>query len=289
MSILRDNKILIHNVYKRIKQQGTNYIKIGGKANRVHMVVRSKYNRKGMQYDVVGLAVALEFKHCIIKENGNIVSIGIDSTDRDACYLDMRDGFGYTLRELMLNRLFTVDVAANQQLYNEFTYKFTSDYSFNVNNGIRSVDDLKDYIGSSIDTSLWRKISSSKRINGVSVDDLLKTIKGSKYYQNLSNNTDYLINRLEDFFFDSLLSLKDTLGFNRKAGFDNFIPIISFDFSKKGRVKFYTSSNNIIDVSLEDVDIEDMYRAIAVDKMLSSAKVQKDEFTYEQYTVIVGD
>lgn len=287
MSALRDNKVLIHNVYKYVRDRGMAHIRIGGKSNTVPMVIRSKHNRTGTIFDVRGLSVALNLSHCIIKESGNIVSIGIDSQDRDACYLALL-GYGYSLRNFIFNRLFTVDVASNQQLYNEFTYKFTSDYSFNVDNGITSVSDLEDYIGKSIDTSLWKKVSHSRRINLVDVGNILDTIRGSRYCYNLSATTEYLVERLEDFFFDNLISFKDNNGFNRKANFTDFIPIVSFDFSKSGRVKFYSSSGYIIDKTISDIEIKDLYSAIVTEKMFDSVKISKNEFNYEQFTLIIG-
>ena len=286
MSALRDNKVLIHNVYKYIRNRGMAHIRIGGKSNSVPMVIRSKHNRTGTIFDVRGLSVALNLSHCVIKESGDIVSIGIDSQDRDACYLDLF-GYGYTLKEFMFNRLFTVDVASNQQLYNEFT-NFTSNYSFNVDNGITSVSELQDYIGTSINTSLWKKVSHSRRISLVDVGKIADTIKSSRYYHDLSATTGYLVERLEDFFFDNLISFKDNNGFNMKANFTDFIPIVSFDFSKSGKVKFYSSSGYIIDKTISDIEIKDLYSAIVTDKMFDSVKISKNEFNYEQFTLIIG-
>lgn len=286
MSALRDNKVLIHNVYKYIRNRGMAHIRIGGKSNSVPMVIRSKHNRTGTIFDVRGLSVALNLSHCVIKESGDIVSIGIDIQDRDACYLDLW-GYGYTLKDFMFNRLFTVDVASNQQLYNEFT-NFTSDYSFNVDNGIKSVSELQDYIGTSINTSLWKKVSHNRRISLVDVGKIADTIKGSRYYYDLSDTTEYLVERLEEFFFDNLISFKDNNGFNRKANFTDFIPIVSFDFSKSGRVKFYSSSGYIIDKTISDIEIKDLYSAIVTDKMFDSVKISKDELNYEQFTLIIG-
>ena len=287
MSALRDNRILIHNVYKYIRNRGMAHIRIGGKSNTVPMVIRSKHNRTGTIFDVKGLSVALNLSHCVIKENGDIVSIGIDSQDRDACYLDLW-GYGYTLKNFMFNRLFTVDVASNQQLYNEFTYKFTSDYSFNVDNGITSLSKLQDYIGASIDTSTWKKVSHNRRISLVDVGKIVDSIKSSGYCYNLSATTEFLVERLEDFFFDNLISFKDNNGFNRKANFTDFIPIVSFDFSKSGKVKFYSSSGYIIDKTISDIEIKDLYSAIVNEKMFDSVKISKNEFNYEQFTLIIG-
>lgn len=286
MSALRDNKVLIHNVYKYIRNRGMAHIRIGGKSNSVPMVIRSKHNRTGTIFDVRGLSIALNLSHCVIKESGDIVSIGIDSRDRDACYLDLF-GYGYTLKDFMFNRLFTVDVASNQQLYNEFT-NFTSSYSFNVDNGITSVNELHDYIGTSINTSLWKKVSHSRRINLVDVGKILDTIRSSRYSYDLSVTNEYLVERLEDFFFDNLISFKDNNGFNRKANFTDFIPIVSFDFSKSGRVKFYSSSGYIIDKTISDIEIKDLYSAIVTDKMFDGVKISKDELNYEQFTLIIG-
>lgn len=69
MSALRDNKVLIHNVYKYIRNRGMAHIRIGGKSNSVPMVIRSKHNRTGTIFDVKGLSVALNLSHCVIKEN----------------------------------------------------------------------------------------------------------------------------------------------------------------------------------------------------------------------------
>lgn len=286
MSALRDNKVLIHNVYKYIRNRGMAHIRIGGKSNSVPMVIRSKHNRTGTIFDVKGLSVALNLSHCVIKESGDIISIGIDSQDRDACYLDLF-GYGYTLKDFMFNRLFTVDVASNQQLYNEFT-NFTSDYSFNVDNGITSLSKLQDYIGASIDTSTWKKVSHSRRISLVDVGKIVDSIKSSRYCYNLSATTEYLVERLEDFFFDNLISFKDNNGFNRKANFTDFIPIVSFDFSKSGKVKFYSSSGYIIDKTISDIEIKDLYSAIVTEKMFDSVKISKNEFNYEQFTLIIG-
>lgn len=286
MSALRDNKVLIHNVYKYIRNRGMAHIRIGGKSNSVPMVIRSKHNRTGTIFDVRGLSVALNLSHCVIKESGDIVSIGIDSQDRDACYLDLF-GYGYTLKEFMFNRLFTVDVASNQQLYNEFT-NFTSNYSFNVDNGITSVSELQDYIGASIDTSTWKKVSHNRRISLVDVGKILDSIKSSRYSYDLSATTEYLVERLEEFFFDNLISFKDNNGFNRKANFTDFIPIVSFDFSKSGKVKFYSSSGYIIDKTISDIEIKDLYSAIVTEKMFDSVKISKNEFNYEQFTLIIG-
>lgn len=286
MSALRDNKVLIHNVYKYIRNRGIAHIRIGGKSNSVPMVIRSKHNRTGTIFDVRGLAIALNLNHCVIKESGDIISIGIDSQDRDACYLDLF-GYGYTLKDFMFNRLFTVDVASNQQLYNEFT-NFTSDYSFNVDNGITSLSKLQDYIGASIDTSTWKKVSHSRRISLVDVGKIVDSIKSSRYCYNLSATTEYLVERLEDFFFDNLISFKDNNGFNRKANFTDFIPIVSFDFSKSGKVKFYSSSGYIIDKTISDIEIKDLYSAIVTEKMFDSVKISKNEFNYEQFTLIIG-
>lgn len=286
MSALRDNKVLIHNVYKYIRNRGIAHIRIGGKSNSVPMVIRSKHNRTGTIFDVHGLAIALNLNHCVIKESGDIISIGIDSQDRDACYLDLF-GYGYTLKDFMFNRLFTVDVASNQQLYNEFT-NFTSDYSFNVDNGITSLSKLQDYIGASIDTSTWKKVSHSRRISLVDVGKIVVSIKSSRYCYNLSATTEYLVERLEDFFFDNLISFKDNNGFNRKANFTDFIPIVSFDFSKSGKVKFYSSSGYIIDKTISDIEIKDLYSAIVTEKMFDSVKISKNEFNYEQFTLIIG-
>lgn len=286
MSALRDNKVLIHNVYKYIRNRGMAHIRIGGKSNSVPMVIRSKHNRTGTIFDVHGLSVALNLKHCVIKESGDIISIGIDSRDRDACYLDLF-GYGYTLKDFMFNRLFTVDVASNQQLYNEFT-NFTSDYSFNVDNGITSLSKLQDYIGKSIDTSIWKKVSHSRRISLVDVGKIVDSIKSSRYCYNLSATTDYLVERLEEFFFDNLISFKDNNGFNRKANFTDFIPIVSFDFSKSGKVKFYSSSGYIIDKTISDIEIKDLYSAIVTEKMFDSVKISKNEFNCEQFTLIIG-
>ena len=287
MSALRDNKVLIHNVYKYVRDRGMAHIRIGGKSNTVPMVIRSKHNRTGTIFDVRGLSVALNLSHCIIKESGDIVSIGIDSQDRDACYLDLW-GYGYTLKDFMFNRLFTVDVASNQQLYNEFTYKFTSDYSFNVDNGITSLSKLQDYLGASIDTSTWKKVSHNRRISLVDVGKIVDSIKNSRYCYNLSATTEFLVERLEDFFFDNLISFKDNNGFNRKANFTDFIPIVSFDFSKSGKVKFYSSSGYIIDKTISDIEIKDLYSAIVTEKMFDSVKISKNEFNYEQFTLIIG-
>lgn len=286
MSALRDNKVLIHNVYKYIRNRGIAHIRIGGKSNSVPMVIRSKHNRTGTIFDVHWLAIALNLNHCVIKESGDIISIGIDSQDRDACYLDLF-GYGYTLKDFMFNRLFTVDVASNQQLYNEFT-NFTSDYSFNVDNGITSLSKLQDYIGASIDTSTWKKVSHSRRISLVDVGKIVDSIKSSRYCYNLSATTEYLVERLEDFFFDNLISFKDNNGFNRKANFTDFIPIVSFDFSKSGKVKFYSSSGYIIDKTISDIEIKDLYSAIVTEKMFDSVKISKNEFNYEQFTLIIG-
>lgn len=286
MSALRDNKVLIHNVYKYIRNRGMAHIRIGGKSNSVPMVIRSKHNRTGTIFDVKGLSVALNLNHCVIKESGDIVSIGIDSQDRDACYLDLW-GYGYTLKDFMFNRLFTVDVASNQQLYNEFT-NFTSDYSFNIDNGITSVSELQDYIGTSINTSLWKKVSHSRRISLIDVGKIADTIKGSRYSYDLSATNEYLVERLEEFFFDNLISFKDNNGFNRKANFTDFIPIVSFDFSKSGKVKFYSSSGYIIDKTISDIEIKDLYSAIVTEKMFDSVKISKDELNYEQFTLIIG-
>lgn len=286
MSALRDNKVLIHNVYKYIRNRGMAHILIGGKSNSVPMVIRSKHNRTGTIFDVRGLSVALNLSHCVIKESGDIVSIGIDSQDRDACYLDLF-GYGYTIKDFMFNRLFTVDVASNQQLYNEFT-NFTPSYSFNVDNGITSLSKLQDYIGASIDTSTWKKVSHNRRISLVDVGKIADTIKGSRYYHDLSVTTDYLVERLEEFFFDNLISFKDNNGFNKKANFTDFIPIVSFDFSKSGKVKFYSSSGYIIDKTISDIEIKDLYSAIVTEKMFDSVKVSKNEFNYEQFTLIIG-
>lgn len=263
------------------------HILIGGKSNSVRMVIRSKHNHTGTIFDVRGLSVALNLSHCVIKESGDIVSIGIDSQDRDACYLALL-GYGYSLRNFIFNWLFTVDVASNQQLYNEFTYKFTSDYSFNVDNGITSVSKLQDYIGASIDTSTWKKVSHSRRISLVDVGKIVDTVKSSRYCYNLSATTEFLIERLEDFFFDNLISFKDNNGFNRKANFTDFIPIVSFDFSKSGRVKFYSSSGYIIDKTISDIEIKDLYSAVVTEKMFDSVKISKNEFNYEQFTLIIG-
>lgn len=286
MSALRDNKVLIHNVYKYIRNRGMAHIRIGGKSNSVSMVIRSKHNRNGTIFDVRGLSIALNLSHCVIKESGDIVSIGIDSQDRDACYLELL-GYGYSLRNFMFNRLFTVDLASNQQLYNEFT-NFTSDYSFNVDNGITSLSKLQDYIGASIDTSTWKKVSHNRRISLVDVGKILDSIKSSRYRYNLSATTEYLVERLEDFFFDNLISFKDNNGFNKKANFTDFIPIVSFDFSKSGKVKFYSSSGYIIDKTISDIEIKDLYSAIVTDKMFDSVKISKDELNYEQFTLIIG-
>lgn len=286
MSALRDNKVLIHNVYKYIRNRGMAHIRIGGKSNSVPMVIRSKHNRTGTIFDVRGLSIALNLSHCVIKESGDIVSIGIDSQDRDACYLDLF-GYGYTIKDFMFNRLFTVDVASNQQLYNEFT-NFTPSYSFNVDNGITSVNELQDYIGTLINTSLWKKVSHSRRISLIDVGKIADTIKGSRYYHDLSVTTDYLVERLEEFFFDNLISFKDNNGFNKKANFTDFIPIVSFDFSKSGKVKFYSSSGYIIDKTISDIEIKDLYSAIVTEKMFDSVKISKDEFNYEQFTLIIG-
>lgn len=287
MSALRDNKVLIHNVYKYIRNRGMAHIRIGGKSNSVLMVIRSKHNRTGTIFDVHGLAIALNLNHCVIKESGDIVSIGIDIQDRDACYLALM-GYGYSLRNFMFNRLFTVDVASNQQLYNEFTYKFTSDYSFNVDNGITSLSKLQDYIGASIDTSTWKKVSHNRRISLVDVGKIVDSIKSSRYCYNLSATTEFLVERLEDFFFDNLISFKDNNGFNRKANFTDFIPIVSFDFSKSGKVKFYSSSGYIVDKTISDIEIKDLYSAIVTEKMFDSVKISKNEFNYEQFTLIIG-
>ena len=287
MSALRDNKVLIHNVYKCIRNRGMAHIRIGGKSNSVPMVIRSKHNRTGTIFDVHGLAIALNLNHCVIKESGDIVSIGIDIQDRDACYLALM-GYGYSLRNFMFNRLFTVDVASNQQLYNEFTYKFTSDYSFNVDNGITSLSKLQDYIGASIDTSTWKKVSHNRRISLVDVGKIVDSIKSSRYCYNLSATTEFLVERLEDFFFDNLISFKDNNGFNRRANFTDFIPIVSFDFSKSGKVKFYSSSGYIIDKTISDIEIKDLYSAIVTEKMFDSVKISKNEFNYEQFTLIIG-
>lgn len=287
MSALRDNKVLIHNVYKYIRNRGMAHIRIGGKSNSVPMVIRSKHNRTGTIFDVHGLAIALNLNHCVIKESGDIVSIGIDIQDRDACYLALM-GYGYSLRNFMFNRLFTVDVASNQQLYNEFTYKFTSDYSFNVDNWITSLSKLQDYIGASIDTSTWKKVSHNRRISLVDVGKIVDSIKSSRYCYNLSATTEFLVERLEDFFFDNLISFKDNNGFNRKANFTDFIPIVSFDFSKSGKVKFYSSSGYIIDKTISDIEIKDLYSAIVTEKMFDSVKISKNEFNYEQFTLIIG-
>ena len=286
MSALRDNKVLIHNVYKYIRNRGMAHIRIGGKSNSVPMVIHSKHNRTGTIFDVHGLAIALNLTHCVIKESGDIISIGIDSRDRDACYLDLW-GYGYTLKDFMFNRLFTVDVASNQQLYNEFT-NFTPDYSFNIDNGITSLSKLQDYIGTSINTSLWKKVSHSRRISLIDVGKIADTIKGSRYYHDLSVTTDYLVERLEEFFFDNLIYFKDNNGFNKKANFTDFIPIVSFDFSKSGKVKFYSSSGYIIDKTISDIEIKDLYSAIVTDKMFDSVKISKDELNYEQFTIIIG-
>lgn len=286
MSALRDNKVLIHNVYKYIRNRGMAHIRIGGKSNSVPMVIHSKHNRTGTIFDVHGLAIALNLTHCVIKESGDIISIGIDSRDRDACYLDLW-GYGYTLKDFMFNRLFTVDVASNQQLYNEFT-NFTPDYSFNIDNGITSLSKLQDYIGTSINTSLWKKVSHSRRISLIDVGKIADTIKGSRYYHDLSVTTDYLVERLEEFFFDNLIYFKDNNGFNKKANFTDFIPIVSFDFSKSGKVKFYSSSGYIIDKTISDIEIKDLYSAIVTDKMFDSVKISKDELNYEQFTLIIG-
>lgn len=287
MSALRDNKVLIHNVYKYIRNRGMAHIRIGGKSNSVPMVIRSKHNRTGTLFDVRGLSIALNLSHCVIKESGDIVSIGIDIRDRDACYLCLL-GYGYSLRNFMFNRLFIVDVASNQQLYKEFTYKFTSDYSFNVDNGITSLSKLQDYIGASIDTSTWKKVSHNRRISLVDVGKIVDSIKSSRYCYNLSATTEFLVERLEDFFFDNLISFKDNNGFNRKANFIDFIPIVSFDFSKSGKVKFYSSSGYIIDKTISDIEIKDLYSAVVTEKMFDSVKISKNEFNYEQFTLIIG-
>lgn len=287
MSALRDNKVLIHNVYKYIRNRGMAHIRIGGKSNSVPMVIHSKHNRTGTLFDVRGLSIALNLSHCVIKESGDIVSIGIDIRDRDACYLCLL-GYGYSLRNFMFNRLFTVDVASNQQLYKEFTYKFTSDYSFNVDNGITSLSKLQDYIGASIDTSTWKKVSHNRRISLVDVGKIVDSIKSSRYCYNLSATTEFLVERLEDFFFDNLISFKDNNGFNRKANFIDFIPIVSFDFSKSGKVKFYSSSGYIIDKTISDIEIKDLYSAVVTEKMFDSVKISKNEFNYEQFTLIIG-
>lgn len=287
MSVLRDNKVLIHNVYKRIKQRGTAYIGVGGKSNSVRMVVRSKHNRIGTQYALNGLAVSLNFNNAIIKESGDIVSIGVEFNDRDTCNIEMLRGYGYNLNELVLNRLFTVDVASNQQLYKEANFVFDSSFIFNQKYGIKSDTELKDFIGSSIDTKLWRKISSSHRISSREVDTLLGTIIGSPYYKELTKDASEVVKSLQEFFFEEVLNLKGSLGFNKKANFINFVPIVSFDFSKNGRVKFYSRSGYVIDSLLSELDMNELYNAIVIDKMFNS-KIEKKEFNYNQYTIIVG-
>ena len=74
----------------------------------------------------------------------------------------------------------------------------------------------------------------------------------------------------------------------RIGGKSNSVPIVSFDFSKSGKVKFYSSSGYIIDKTISDIEIKDLYSAIVTEKMFDSVKISKNEFNYEQFTLIIG-
>ena len=63
---------------------------------------------------------------------------------------------------------------------------------------------------------------------------------------------------------------------------------MSFDFSKSGHVHFYRSSGYIIDKTISDIEIKDLYSAIVTEKMFDSVKISKNEFNYEQFTLIIG-
>lgn len=70
MGLLRDNKILIHNIYKRIKSKGIMSVNLGGKSNRIKWRLKSSYNVMAMKYEVYNLTAKFFLNECEIRESG---------------------------------------------------------------------------------------------------------------------------------------------------------------------------------------------------------------------------
>lgn len=286
MGALRDNKILIHNIYKRIKALGVTYIPLGGKSNRVKWRLQSKYNPTAMQYDVYGLSARFLLKDCVMREDKDIVSIGIDVND---CTMELIDGSKYSLRDIIMFRLFTVDVAANAQVCYDYTHDTINDKaSFYQGYGIHSIEELKDFLGYTIDTKKWSTLNKTRKIYENDVIDILNSIKGSFYYQLLDSQTDEFMDTLYTDFFRKVFLPKITVGYNKKANFgDTFLPIVSFDFSKSGKVKYMSSSGFIVEEDLDNIDINDIHQASITNKLFDILFKEKYVMS-NQYTLAIS-
>ena len=283
---LRDNKILIHNIYKAIKSRGVKYIPLGGKSNRINWRLQSKYNPTAMQYKVYGLSAKFLLSDCVICEDKDIVSIGIDVSD---CTMELIDGSKYSLRDIIMFRLFTVDVVANYTVCHDYTHDVLSDKtSFYQGYGIHTIEELKDFLGYTIDTKKWSTLNKTRKIYENDVIDILNSIKDSFYYQLLDSQTDEFMDTLYTDFFRKVFLPKSTVGYNKKANFgDTFLPIVSFDFSKSGKVKYMSSSGFIVEEDLDNIDINDIHQASITNKLFDILFKEKYVMS-NQYTLAIS-
>ena len=283
---LRENKVLIHNIYKHIKSRGVKYIPLGGKSNRIRWRLQSKYNPTAMKYDVYGLSAKFLLSDCVIREDKDIVSIGIDVS---GCTMELIDGSKYSLRDIIMFRLFTVDVAANYTVCHDYTHDMLSDKtSFYQGYDIHTIEELKDLLGYTIDTKKWTTINKTRKIYENDVIDILNSIKDSYYYQLLDSQTDEMMDTLYTDFFRRIFFPKSTVGFNKKANFgDTFLPIVSFDFSKSGKVRYMSSSGLIVDEDLDNIDLDDIYQAIITDKLFD-IRFKEKYIMSNQYTLSIS-
>ena len=84
-------------------------VNLGGKSNRIKWRLKSSYNVMAMKYEVYNLEAKFFLNECEIRESGDIVSIGLDVSNPNACKFELQDG-KYNLRDIIQLRLFTVDV-----------------------------------------------------------------------------------------------------------------------------------------------------------------------------------
>lgn len=287
MGALRDNKILIHNIYKRIKSKGIMSVNLGGKSNRIKWRLKSSYNVMAMKYEVYNLTAKFFLNECEIRESGDIVSIGLDVSNPNACKFELQEG-KYNLRDIIQLRLFTVDVAANNTVWYTYFHGDMNDMaSFFQGFNIHTIEELKDFLGDTIDTKTWRSLCTSRRISESVVRDLLKSIEGSPYYRLLDRFTDDMLEELTK-FFRKLVVPKSTVGFNKKANFgDTFLPIVSFDFSKSGKVKYMSLGGYIEETDLGTMNVDDVTRAYISTKLLSLS-FKEEVIQSNQYSLTIS-
>lgn len=239
-----------------------------------------------MQYKVYGLSAKFLLSDCVIREDKDIVSIGIDVSD---CTMELIDGSKYSLRDIIMFRLFTVDVVANYTVCHDYTHDVLSDKtSFYQGYGIHTIEELKDFLGYTIDTKKWSTLNKTRKIYENDVIDILNSIKESFYYQLLDSQTDEFMDTLYTDFFRKVFLPKSTVGYNKKANFgDTFLPIVSFDFSKSGKVKYMSSSGFIVEEDLDNIDINDIHQASITNKLFDILFKEKYVMS-NQYTLAIS-